>query len=76
MKVLGRQVQFSKAVVLMVLCAVTGMAALCLLWPGVRDGAQTEALFGHYTSFAGVVFAAYSGNSAVEKVVRSRSGEG
>ena len=65
-------VQFSKIMVLMVLAAVTVMAAVCLAGMiRLSDFAQTASLFGRYTDFASVVFVAYSGNSVAEKWLSS-----
>lgn len=61
-------VQFSKRMVVLVMVSVTVIIAVSVL--GMIYDSQYDQLpevLQHYLSFAGVVFVAYSGNSAVEK---------
>ncbi|MBQ9008978.1 MAG: hypothetical protein IJ088_06570 [Clostridia bacterium] len=72
MKIGEKYVQFSKIMVLIVLTAVTLLAALGLV--GMVLSAEYERmseLFSHYTDFSAVVFVAYSGNSVAEKWIVS-----
>lgn len=61
-------VQFSKRIVVAVTASVTGMCTAGLLLCLLLGGAEEVVLVVKaYISYAIVVFAAYSGNSAVEK---------
>ena len=61
-------VQFSKRMVVLVMVSVTVIVAVAVLGM-IYDSAydQLPEVMEHYLRFAGVVFVAYSGNSAVEK---------
>ena len=68
MKLGEAYVQFSKVMVLVVLTAVTLLAALGMTGMVLSaEYGQIPVLFAHYTDFAAVVFVAYSGNSVAEK---------
>ncbi len=61
-------VQFSKRIVVAVTTSVTVLCMAALLLCALIDGAEEVVLVVKaYISYAIVVFAAYSGNSAVEK---------
>ena len=61
-------VQFSKRVVMAVTASVTGICVAGVLLCALIGGAEEVVLVVKaYISYAIVVFAAYSGNSAVEK---------
>ena len=61
-------VQFSKRIVVAVTTSVTVICLVALLLTGLIGGAEEVVLVVKaYISYAIVVFAAYSGNSAVEK---------
>lgn len=61
-------VQFSKRIVVAVTVSVTGMCMAGVLLCALIGGAEEVVLVVKaYISYAIVVFAAYSGNSAVEK---------
>ena len=61
-------VQFSKRIVVAVTASVTGMCvAALLLCALVGSAGEVVLVVKAYISYAIVVFAAYSGNSAVEK---------
>ncbi len=77
MKLGKSYVQFSKIMVMMVLIAVTALAAMSLYGMiHLGDFSQTASLFGSYTDFAAVVFVAYSGNSVAEKWLSSGNSPG
>ncbi len=61
-------VQFSKRMVVLVMVSVTVIVAVAVLGM-IYDSAydQLPEVMEHYLRFAGVVFVAYSGNSAIEK---------
>ena len=71
-------VQFSKHVVVAVTASVTAICFLSLLLCLLLGGTEEVVLIVKaYISYAIVVFAAYSGNSAVEKwLVRKYKNEG
>ena len=64
----GPYVQFSKKMVVFVISAVTLLSLLSiLLCFTAEDMGVVQHIMEAYTGFATVCFAAYSGNSAVEK---------
>ena len=64
----GHYVQFSKKMVVFVISAVTLLSLLSiLLCFTAEDMGVVQHIMEAYTGFATVCFAAYSGNSAVEK---------
>ncbi len=70
-------VQFSKRMVVLVMVSVTVIVAVAVLGM-IYDSAydQLPEVMEHYLRFAGVVFVAYSGNSAIEKwLVNSAKGK-
>jgi len=71
-------VQFSKRIVVAVTASVTALCLAALLICALLGGAEEVVLVVKaYISYAIVVFAAYSGNSAVEKwLVRKYKDEG
>ena len=71
-------VQFSKRIVVAVTASVTALCLVALLLCFLSGGAEEVVLVVKaYISYAIVVFAAYSGNSAVEKwLVRKYKDEG
>jgi len=61
-------VQFSKRIVVAVTASVTGICVAGVLLCALIGGAEeVELVVKAYINYAIVVFAAYSGNSAVEK---------
>ena len=71
-------VQFSKRMVLLVNLAVTALSALAMvLCCRMEDGEAVREILKAYTGFATVCFAAYSGNSILEKwLIRRFAGQG
>lgn len=67
-------VQFSKRMVVLVMVSVTVIIAIAvagMIYDSAYD--QLPMVLEHYLGFAGIVFVAYSGNSALEKWVLNRS---
>ena len=67
-------IQFSKKVVVAVTIAVTAISALaiCFCWLNADSEALVNTVKA-YINYATIVFAAYSGNSAVEKWLIARA---
>ena len=68
-------VQFSKRIVVAVTIAVTGISVMsCVLCWSSGEPSYLVDIVKAYIQYAMVVFAAYSGNSAVEKWLVKRAG--
>ena len=70
-------VQFSKKMVIFVTAAVTAISLMSILLCSFSDGLQElQHIVEAFIGYATVCFAAYSGNSAVEKWLIRRYGGG